>query len=273
MKIDKDEPVDPLWRAFASVYNEPAPGVSWRDYVDQRYTEQERALEAALVAQQAALDAALATSLRALDDQSTAAAARQDESSRLSLERLDWLRREQEATHGSFDAIIQRVTSLGTERLEGVRREVDALASTVGRDRVTFEKALIDNAAHSDERTQAVRAEAEAVRIGSDRAISKSEVAAELRFQSVNEFRAQLQDQQNATAKRDALLVSTLMPREVAEAQLRELGKQIASMQQRLDLSAGRGNGISASLGLAMTVMGFAIVIVIAVANYLTSTH
>src|SRR4051812_3783882 len=53
-------------------------------------------------------------------------------------------------------------------------------------------------------------------------AILKAEKATEKRFESVNEFRSQLADQ-----------AATFLPREVAEAQLAELRKQVSTIIDR----------------------------------------
>lgn len=66
-----------------------------------------------------------------------------------------------------------------------------------------------------------------------DRAVLKSEVAAEKRFESVNEFRASLADQQR-----------TLMPRSESELLIRGLSEKVDAHAQVLQTSAGQKSGI-----------------------------
>lgn len=239
--------------ALTSVYADPEPGVSWRDYVDQRWSEHQRALLAAM-----------ASSTRALE-----------ENSRLSAERLEWLRREQATVLVRIDAnaariefiwaeakrLVQNAQDLGAERMTLVQRETDL-------ERSRMAKALEENARASDQRMLALRAESEAVRLGADRAIQKSEVATELRFQSVNEFRAQLQDQQTAAAATHALLLSQLMPREVAESQFGEIRKQLAALTTRMDTTQGKALGASSTVGYFVAAATLLISFVVVIANH-----
>lgn len=63
-------------------------------------------------------------------------------------------------------------------------------------------------------------------------AVDKAERAADKRFESVNEFRAQLADQ-----------ASTFISRELADSQFDELRKQMTSVTARVDTAAGRDQG------------------------------
>lgn len=64
--------------------------------------------------------------------------------------------------------------------------------------------------------------------LSAEKAVGKAEVATEKRFESVNEFRAQLSDQTNG-----------FLPREVADAAFADLRSQVAALQGRLDRSEG----------------------------------
>jgi len=90
-------------------------------------------------------------------------------------------------------------------------------------------------------------------------AVAKAEVAAEKRFDAVNEFRAQLADQ-----------ASTFMPRlesEQRQSQIEErvaamesrFGESLALVNSRLDLSAGKSRGMDASWGYLVAVVAVAI--------------
>jgi hypothetical protein len=63
-----------------------------------------------------------------------------------------------------------------------------------------------------------------AAMLSSDKAAEKANVAADKRFESVNDFRAQLSDMQ-----------STLLPRAEPEARMSALTDQIAAMKSTID--------------------------------------
>ena len=102
-------------------------------------------------------------------------------------------------------------------------------------------------------------------------AIRKAEDATERRFESVNEFRAQLTDQ-----------AARFMPRIEAEQRIDQLAERIAALDNRLredvslinsrlDMSAGRGAGLDKGWGVFVSVAGaftavVAVVITIVVA-------
>lgn len=93
----------------------------------------------------------------------------------------------------------------------------------------------------------------------SEKAILKAETAAERRFESVNEFRAQLADQ-----------TQTFMPREVAEAKIGDLAKKIDDLGKRANIDAGRASGVTASVGMMVAAAGILISLVVVAANLLT---
>lgn len=88
----------------------------------------------------------------------------------------------------------------------------------------------------------------------SNTAILKAEAATERRFDSVNEFRAQLNDQ-----------ATRFMPREVADATFKELRGQLAVQQSRLDASGGRTEGVRMSSGALVAAVGVFVSIIVAV--------
>ena len=98
---------------------------------------------------------------------------------------------------GQAHALVFRFESaadLQTERVQQLRRETDEVRSHAAQqfDALASLKA---NEMLQVERVESLRREAEAVRLAADKAIAKSEAAAELRFHSVNEFREQLREQ------------------------------------------------------------------------------
>lgn len=87
----------------------------------------------------------------------------------------------------------------------------------------------------------------------SEDAINKAEKATELRFQSVNEFRATLSDQANM-----------LIPRTEVLAYFQRLAEQMASLQSRLDRLEGSSGHTSVAWGYVFAVIGSIAAIVMA---------
>jgi hypothetical protein len=92
-----------------------------------------------------------------------------------------------------------------------------------------------------------------------EKAVIKAETAAERRFESVNEFRAQLSDQAN-----------TFMPRAEAEQRIGVLGESLGKLEKVVSTSTGRGAGVSAAMagllavgGLVLTALGIAVAVVL----------
>lgn len=96
-----------------------------------------------------------------------------------------------------------------------------------------------------------VRDETTAALVAADKAIVKSELANEKRFENVNEFRGQLADQ-----------AATFIPRKEAEQRIDNVAEKLAeaesrlsvtltSIGSRLDLSAGRADGSNVEARLA----------------------
>jgi len=111
--------------------------------------------------------------------------------------------------------------------------------------------------------TADIKAQDKAVQIAmvaSEKAVVKAEVAAEKRFEAVNEFRGQLTDQ-----------AATFMPRSEAEQRLNRIAEDITSLQKLVSAGGGRAVGVSASWammlglgGLIITIIGVAVAIVVA---------
>lgn len=84
-----------------------------------------------------------------------------------------------------------------------------------------------------------------------DRAVSKAEVAAEKRFEGVNEFRAQLGDQQR-----------TLMPRAEAEKTFNTLETSVRVLEGFRTEVLSRGTGAREGYGLAIGVVGVIVAVI-----------
>lgn len=106
------------------------------------------------------------------------------------------------------------------------------------------------------EHLQQVREETRLSLDAADKAIAKSEAATEKRFESVNEFRGQLQDQ-----------ATRFMPRLEAEQRIEQNTEKLAALdgrhtsdvaeiRSRLDLTAGRGLGIEKGWGILVGLAG-----------------
>jgi hypothetical protein len=113
----------------------------------------------------------------------------------------------------------------------------------------------------------AIRREVTLINDASEAAIAKAESATERRFESVNEFRAQLTD-----------TIGRFLPREVSDAQINELRVAIGTLTARVDRMAGNDEGKSSSrtamtstaqvsvaaLGLLVAVLAIVITVILA---------
>jgi small-conductance mechanosensitive channel len=79
-----------------------------------------------------------------------------------------------------------------------------------------------------------------------ERAVLKAEAAAERRFESVNEFRQTLSDQQ-----------ANLMPRKEAQVELNAIREKVDEFASRLERHEAKGAGISAGWGYLVGLIGF----------------
>lgn len=153
------------------------------------------------------------------------------------------------------------------ERSVQYQQRFDAQEKAVGIALSAVEREFHEHLSAARDETQAALAAADRAIVKSelavekrfeavDRAVNKSEQALEARFEAVNEFRGQLHDQ-----------ARTFMPRAEAEQRMATnsekidlLSRQFAeAMQQvtsRLDLAAGRETGISAGWGFLVGGVG-----------------
>jgi len=116
----------------------------------------------------------------------------------------------------------------------------------------------------TDKATSAALAAAEkatsAALAAAQRAVEKAETASERRFDSVNEFRSTLADQQ-----------ATLMPRAEAISRLAAIEEKYAALSSRIDRGEGRGSGLNAGwlyLVAGVAVLGGILGIVAAIAKF-----
>lgn len=110
-----------------------------------------------------------------------------------------------------------------------------------------------------------VRDETAAALQAADKAISKSEAATEKRFDSVNEFRAQLADQAATFMPRRESEQRTGTNTEKIETLAARLDTAVSTINSRLDMMAGQASGKSDSWGYLVGLVGVASAVVAAV--------
>lgn len=87
-----------------------------------------------------------------------------------------------------------------------------------------------------DERKESQEIAVKAAIDAAEKAVAKAELATEKRFESVNEFRAQLTDQ-----------AATFVSRIEAQSEQRRLTEKLTELTRRVDKTEGHGAGISAA--------------------------
>lgn len=112
-----------------------------------------------------------------------------------------------------------------------------------------------------------VRTETHAALEAAEKAITKAETATEKRFESVNEFRSQLADQAATFMQRN----ESLQRHDATAEKISDLDKRqrqdVALINSRLDLTAGRSTGLDKGWGLLVGVVGLAAVVISIVLN------
>lgn len=200
---------------------------------EQRYVAQREAVEAAFLAQQTATQAALASADKAVNSALQAADKAVAKAEALNERRFE-----------TMTAVTAAVNSLNS-RVEELHAKVDGLSGLTDAKFVTF-RTLVDS-------------QAEKVGIAlasSDKAVSKAEVANERRFESVNEFRAQLSDQASrlisrteASAMNDSLAARL-------DATLGGIEAAVIDIKTRMDRAEGKSGGYSSSGALVVAIVG-----------------
>jgi len=109
-----------------------------------------------------------------------------------------------------------------------LQKQLDDMRATLDERYATQTKAL-------DAAFVAAQASNQTALNSAERAVAKAEIAADKRFDSVNEFRAALSDQTN-----------TFITRKEAEAQTNRNAEDIQKLSARVEHSEGRGSGITA---------------------------
>ncbi len=104
----------------------------------------------------------------------------------------------------------------------------------------------------------AARRETNIIHDSSEKAIQKAEGSSEKRFAAVNAFREQLNDQ-----------AKDFMPREVADAQIKELDKRISAIQQSQDTNAGKDQGSDKTTAFLIATSTLALGVVVVIVNIL----
>lgn len=141
-----------------------------------------------------------------------------------------------------YDERFRSLTDYLTERLSAIdhsaRDRFNAQEEAV---RVAVERA--DREFH--EHLTQVRSETQLALDASEKAIAKSELANEKRFESVNEFRGQLDDQSR-----------TFIPRREAEAMISAVEAKVADSASRIELTATRADLAAQVASAAATVDG-----------------
>ena len=105
--------------------------------------------------------------------------------------------------------------------------------------------------AEYDQRFKALQGENALALASTEKAVEKAERAAEKRFEAVNEFRAQLADQQK-----------TYITRAEAQISLDRNTQDIKAVTDRVNTSQGRGAGFSAGWGYLVGVISLVLLVV-----------
>ncbi len=117
--------------------------------------------------------------------------------------------------------------------------------------RIHLEGAIKSSSTHLEERIKSVADTAQAAAQNADKAVSKAEVAAEKRFESVNEFRNTLSDQQR-----------NLMPRDEANIRFEALTHELRGAQRILETMRAEQKGVVGGWGYSVGVIGFLLTLV-----------
>lgn len=191
--------------------------ISIREYIDSQIADVRRAAELALQNAhgeavplreffEAVLDEQRRGMVVAEQEREKAAKALRDELAR-AIEEGDKALRDHilQQVH-QIRAALEAANILEVERFNQVQAHVDATAAT------------------AEQHVAQLRREREIVTGAQMEAIQKAESATEKRFESVNEFRAQLND-----------VIGQFMPREVADAQFSELRRSISDLAEKVN--------------------------------------
>jgi hypothetical protein len=119
--------------------------------------------------------------------------------------------------------LSRRITEGDRELRQHVQNQVEQI------------RLALESAEHLEvERLEALRREMSIITDASSQAINKAEAATEKRFEAVNEWRGQSADRERSQQEQSGILMSTFMPREVAEAQLSEVRRSVADLTEKV---------------------------------------
>lgn len=151
-------------------------------------------------------------------------------------------------TDEKFDAVAESITNLKEMLDERYRTQTKATDAAFVAQQEAMKTAFIA----ADKAVQTAL-------LSAKEAVNKAEMANEKRFESVNEFRGQLNDQAN-----------TFMPRtEVAAIQIRNT-ERIQDLTDRMNLYTGSRNGAYAAIGVAVSIAAIATSIFIYIITSIT---
>jgi hypothetical protein len=122
----------------------------------------------------------------------------------------------------------------GTELKELFRVEIETLRTLIQA-----------NDRNYSQRFDAIAQATQQALAAADRATSKAEMAAEKRFESVNEFRSTLADQQR-----------NLMPRQEAELMIKSINEKVDALNLVTINRQGQSSGIGQGMGYIVGVIG-----------------
>jgi hypothetical protein len=103
----------------------------------------------------------------------------------------------------------------------------------------------------------AQKSEISAALAAADRAVSKAETATEKRFESTNEFRGQMADQQRTLIQRSEVDVLMRSMNEKQDASVRSLDAKIDLLQKAQDATVNERMGIKGGWAIAVGALGF----------------
>lgn len=249
--------------------------ISYKEYVDSQLRDVRRAAELAL--QSASGEAVPLRQFfdAVLDEQRRGMVVAEQEREKAAKALRDELARAiEEGDRALRDHIIQQVLqirealnaadALERARIEAVSQRLDQL-NKAGHEQIESRISAAEQTA--EQHVGQLRRERELVTAAQVEAIGKLEGATEKRFESVNEFRSQLND-----------VISQFIPREVADAQFHELRKQMDLLSARFNTREGSDEGARLTrtslsstatiwigvLGLVVAVLAVAVVVILA---------
>lgn len=160
---------------------------------------------------------------------------------------------EVDTLHTHFNALLSEIDRRYQQRFEAQEtryaHEFQAQDQGVSERFVANEK-MVREVAILQERalTAAMVAQEKAVAAAlqaAERAVSKQEQSSEKRFDSVNEFRAQLSDQ-----------AATFLTRSESIQRMDTINEKISALEKRMDRDDGKGEGLSSGWGFVLGAIG-----------------